>query len=444
MSELPENWETAMLSDVADVILGQSPPSSTYNTEENGLPFFQGRTEFGDLFPTARKYCSAPNKIAEADDILISVRAPVGPTNLATEKSCIGRGLAAIRPHGDSPSRYFLYYLRSIENELAGKGTGTTFQAISGKILRETEIAIAPLPEQRRIVARIEELFSRLDAGVAALRHAKAQLQRYRQSVLAAAVTGQLTQAWREQHPDTEPAEELLERILDQRQKQWSGRGKYRSALEPESPADLPSIPENWTWTTIDALTTSKVGNAFKSAEFSASGVRLLRGENIEPGALRWVKTRFWPESRVEEFKDLLIEAGDVIVAMDRPLISSGLKVAVAKESDTPCLLVQRVTRLRPIEPITATFLFTNVNTKRFIDQLIGNQTGTQLPHITEKGIRSFAVALPPLAEQYQIVSEVESRTTAIDHLETELDRQITRSNRLRQATLSEAFCGKL
>ena len=93
-----------------------------------------------------------------------------------------------------------------------------------------------PLPEQRRIVARIEELFSRLDAGVAALRHAKAQLQRYRQSVLAAAVTGQLTEAWREQHPDTEPAEELLERILSERRKNWNGQ---RNFVEPAIPQTL-------------------------------------------------------------------------------------------------------------------------------------------------------------------------------------------------------------
>ena len=100
----------------------------------------------------------------------------------------------------------------------------------------KSSIPLPPLPEQRRIVARIEELFSRLDAGVAALRHAKAQLQRYRQSVLAAAVTGQLTQAWREQHPDTEPAEELLERILEQRREQWNGRGKYKEPLDPTQP----------------------------------------------------------------------------------------------------------------------------------------------------------------------------------------------------------------
>ena len=100
---------------------------------------------------------------------------------------------------------------------------------------------------------RIEELFSRLDAGVAALRHAKAQLQRYRQSVLAAAVTGQLTQAWREQHPDTEPAEELLEQILEQRREQWNGRGEYKEPPTPDD-ASFADVPTAWTPCTIGQI----------------------------------------------------------------------------------------------------------------------------------------------------------------------------------------------
>src|SRR5882724_6054176 len=93
-------WTSARLDEVCDVILGQSPSGDTYNTTRQGLPFYQGKTEFGDLYPTPRKWCSKPAKIAVRDDVLISVRAPVGPTNLCREKSCIGRGLAAIRAKG--------------------------------------------------------------------------------------------------------------------------------------------------------------------------------------------------------------------------------------------------------------------------------------------------------------------------------------------------------
>ena len=102
---LPASWRSSRLEDVCEIILGQSPPGDTYNTVGNGLPFFQGKTEFGEYYPTPRKWCSTPTKIAEAEDVLISVRAPVGPTNLCPTRACIGRGLAAIRPRDGMESR---------------------------------------------------------------------------------------------------------------------------------------------------------------------------------------------------------------------------------------------------------------------------------------------------------------------------------------------------
>ena len=125
LSELPEGWTWTTLEEVSEIILGQSPPSSTYNTDRYGLPFFQGKLEFGETYPTPRKWCSAPKKTAEKGDVLISVRAPVGPTNICPEKSCIGRGLAAVRGLGGVEPLFMLYLMRTFENEISGKGTGT-------------------------------------------------------------------------------------------------------------------------------------------------------------------------------------------------------------------------------------------------------------------------------------------------------------------------------
>ena len=97
LQTLPKRWVSSRLGDVAEIVLGQSPPSSTYNENENGLPFYQGKLEFGNIYPSPQKWCTEPKKIAEKGDVLISVRAPVGPTNICPERSCIGRGLAAIR-----------------------------------------------------------------------------------------------------------------------------------------------------------------------------------------------------------------------------------------------------------------------------------------------------------------------------------------------------------
>jgi len=160
LKELPKGWIWTRLNEICEIILGQSPPSNTYNTIGDGLPFYQGKSEFSELYPTPQKWCSAPKKTSEKGDVLISVRAPVGPTNLCNEKSCIGRGLAAIRPLKPIPEKYILYYLRHIESEWEKVSTGTTFKAITGNVLKRKEIPLAPYLEQKRIVTLIDEQYS--------------------------------------------------------------------------------------------------------------------------------------------------------------------------------------------------------------------------------------------------------------------------------------------
>ena len=159
---LPIGWVVSTLQDVSLVIQGQSPPGSTYNADGVGLPFLQGKAEFGATYPVAVKYCSAPSRIAEPDDVLVSIRAPVGPTNLCAVQSCIGRGLAAIRTQGDMPAKYILYAMRATEEDLRANSTGTTFEAVRGDDLRSHPLPLPPLPEQHRIVAEIEKQFTRL------------------------------------------------------------------------------------------------------------------------------------------------------------------------------------------------------------------------------------------------------------------------------------------
>lgn len=159
-------WPIVRLPDVAEIIMGQSPPGDTYNETSDGLPFFQGKAEFGEVSPTPRKWCNSPKKIAEAGDILMSVRAPVGPTNLASTRCCIGRGLAAIRANQEMlDPAYLRFALRYSEPKLASMGQGSTFAAIGRAELASTNFPVPPLPEQRRIV----DLLSRAE-GIVRLR----------------------------------------------------------------------------------------------------------------------------------------------------------------------------------------------------------------------------------------------------------------------------------
>lgn len=167
---LPDGWEWKKLRDkvVCELIMGQSPSSDTYNSDGIGIPFFQGKTEFGEIYPRVSKYCTAPNKIAQIGDILLSVRAPVGPTNIANIECCIGRGLGAIRPNSKNTlTNYLLYFFRNFEIEISNKGKGSTFPAITKKELEEINIPLPPLEEQKRIVAKLDILFAKIDKAIA-------------------------------------------------------------------------------------------------------------------------------------------------------------------------------------------------------------------------------------------------------------------------------------
>ncbi len=148
------------LKDLAIINMGQSPDSKTYNTEKDGLPFYQGKSDFGNINPIPKVWCSKPIKIAEKNDILISVRAPIGDTNIATEKCCIGRGLASIRPLNNSINSKYLYYLiNSKYKELNKLGTGSTFKAITKDSLCNLKCERIPdLVEQIKIIKELDNI----------------------------------------------------------------------------------------------------------------------------------------------------------------------------------------------------------------------------------------------------------------------------------------------
>lgn len=186
------------------------------------------------------------------------------------------------------------------------------------------------------------------------------------------------------------------------------------------------------------------VGNAFKSIEFEKEGIRLLRGENIEPGALRWNKTVYFPKNKLRSLQHLFIREGDVILAMDRPLISTGLKVAMAKRDDLPCVLVQRVARFRPFESLDSSFLYYVMKNETFINHLLGEQRGTQIPHISSKQILDFRFSLPDINTQREIVGKIESLFAIADRIEARYTALKERIDRLPQAILAKAFRGEL
>ena len=183
---IPEGWVGSTIDEEFDLTMGQSPPGSTYNETQEGLPFYQGRTDFGFRFPTQRIFCTAPTRFADVGDTLVSVRAPVGDVNMATERCCVGRGVAAAR-HKSRSRSYTYYFMRAIEEVFNRfEAEGTVFGSISkkdfcniqcvkpsGKIITEFERVAAPIDEMisnneqesRSLVTLRDTLLSKLLSG---------------------------------------------------------------------------------------------------------------------------------------------------------------------------------------------------------------------------------------------------------------------------------------
>jgi len=150
-----EGWREVKLGEIAEVIMGQSPKSETYNENGEGLPFYQGVVDFGDRFVTPRVYCSDPIKIIQSGDILLSVRAPVGRVNFTKEKCSIGRGNAGLR-HKNKLQNFLFYSLRNFEHKLHSSSSGSVFSSVSKSDIENLEFFCPPLPEQKAIASFLE------------------------------------------------------------------------------------------------------------------------------------------------------------------------------------------------------------------------------------------------------------------------------------------------
>ena len=160
----PSSWEWCRLGNISNIVMGQSPDSSTVSDVEGGIEFHQGKASFGKVFiNNSGLYCTKPSKIAIPDDILLSVRAPVGTLNITDRELCIGRGLAAIRKYIDIENKFFYYFIMALEEELVKKSTGTTFKAVASTAIKEFLIPLPPLEEQKRIEEKIDLIMDYLD-----------------------------------------------------------------------------------------------------------------------------------------------------------------------------------------------------------------------------------------------------------------------------------------
>jgi type I restriction enzyme, S subunit len=188
LGHIPQGWTAGTLSEGFTLTMGQSPPGDTYNEDGNGIPFYQGRTDFGFRFPTRRIYCTAPTRYAKPGDTLVSVRAPVGDINMADEECCIGRGVAAVR-HKSGAVSFTYHAMEDLSPDFAlFEGEGTVFGSINKQSFENLRFVMPP-PE---IVAAYEKLAKPLDDQINTLEHQSRTLATLRDALLPKLLSGEL------------------------------------------------------------------------------------------------------------------------------------------------------------------------------------------------------------------------------------------------------------
>ena len=331
------------LKDVCTINMGQSPESSSYNEIGDGIPFFQGNADFGERYPITRVWCNKPTKVAKAEDILISVRAPIGAMNYAKEKCCIGRGVAALTPNEEKVSSEFIFWLlKGKNNELNQKGTGSTFKAIGRKVLEEIQVPEINLELQRKYASNLERIYS----------------------------------------------------IIQDRQRQLEQLDKLVRARFVEMFGDE-NNSKNWNVVNVEDVADDQVGVVIKPSQYytdESEGVRAFRSLNIGAGFIKdidWVY--FTKEGHLKNSKSILKENDLLIVRSGAPGTA-----CVVTEEYAGCNAVDIIIAHPDCEKVNPYYLctFTNMpHGKKQIDEGIG---GAAQQHFNVGKYNKLQLMLPP------------------------------------------------
>jgi len=463
--ELPHGWDWATLGEIGRWSGGGTPSKANEKYWTGGshpwvspkdMKVFRIHDSEDHITDTAIAETVA--KLVPVATILIVVRSGILerllPVAITQTPVTMNQDLKGITPYDGIDPTYVAYFLAGAERGIRSTCAkdGTTVASIDTESLKAYRIPIAPLAEQRRIVAAIEEQFTRLDAGVAALKSARARLKQYRAAVLKAAVEGELTKAWREAHPDTEPASELLARILAERRARLQVMTKPSKAdtikrfyLEPAAPRanDLAELPTGWQWCKVEQLSNLITsGSRGWASYYSDRGPLFIRAQDINTDELRLDSVAHVSLPATSEGTRTRVHQYDLLVTITGANVT---KSALVREAMLEAYVSQHVGLVRPTVDDIAPYLYLWIITPSHGRKLLEEVAyGAGKPGLNLDNLRDLLIALPPLSEQERIVAEVERRLSVISTLEASVRAGLQRADRLRQSILREAFSGRL
>lgn len=317
-------------------------------------------------------------------------------TRFVTDKFFLNDSGLTLSPKEISLSQRFLdFQILSLNDKIYAMGKGTAQKNLDVSTFRKLEIFVPPLPEQERIVSILDKAFEGIDKAIA------------------------------QTEQNLASARELLESYLNNIFTQKGG---------------------DWVEKKLGDVCDFSAGFAFKSSGYTKAddGVKLLRGDNIIQGRLRWEGVKKWPTGESDDYAKFALEENDVVLAMDRPWVSDGLKIAHITSDDLPVLQVQRTARLRCLATSMWKYVYHLLRSRHFISYILSGQTGLGVPHISGKQILSYTFHEPQLATQASLVKKLDHASSPCKQLEALYTQKLNDLKELKQSLLQQAFAGEL
>lgn len=410
--KIPNSWAVKRLGEVCQVLTGNTPSKSDPSNFGNDIPFIKPPNLQHQIVGLTEEMLSikggGKSRLVPENSVFVTCIGNLGRTGIAKQLSAFNQQINAILENKSLSGKFIFYQAQSpnFKLQLEALSAATTVAIVNKGKFETISIVIPPIPEQQRIVAKIEELFSELDKGIETLKAAQQQLKVYKQAVLKYAFEGKLT------NPEVKEGE----------------------------------LPEGWEIKKIEELSIVIGGLAFKSSEFISEGkYQVIRMGNVRPGVIRFNENPVF----VNEIEDKIIEKGllklkDVIITQTgtKGKRDYGFTVMIKSEN---LLLNQRIAAIRCNDKLKPEYLLYFTWTDYFKNQFFANETGNVgQGNVGIKGITLSVLPLPSINEQEQIVQEIESRLSVCDKIEESIEQGLQQAEALRQSILKKAFEGKL
>ena len=439
MSELPTGWRMTTTDALLEFVTSGSRGWARYYSHDGALFIRVGNLQRGSISPDLKdiQHVSPPSGAEGvrtgviSNDILISITADLGRVALMTdirESTYINQHIALARPGPGVSPRYLAWYLTSdaVQKQWMRQQHGATKLGLGLRDIRSIDTPLPPLAEQERIVAAIEEQFSRVDAGAAALDRIRQKLKRMRDAIRFAATRGQLVS----QDPSDEPAASLIERVKP------TGRFRGDASLPP----DLGPIPSGWSWALMGRLalrvTVGHVGPM--KNEYISQGIPFLRSQNVREDRFDSRGLLFVSPSFHERLTKSRLMPGDLVIVRSGNVGTACVVPDSLGEANCADLVI-----VQGPEAIDGRYAALYMNSLAR-SRVRAGRVGVALTHFNTQSVAELPVPVPPLAEQKRIVAEAQRLMSVVDAIEAVVMDAMHSSTGLRSAILTAAFSGRL